>query len=258
MKKIAIVGSSHVGAWRSGWDNVQDQLGKTFAPTFFACPLPAFGFLELGEDGIFGFPAKLDGKFETARSFMQKLIGAESIDLTEFDHVVYVGLRHSMTIIPTTLKKSDVDGICDNGRQNVMSYNAFHSALKASFAPCLPAKHWTAMKKGKLVVVQRASLAESAITLRRSFEGLGNPDSGLKAGMALFQDCMSDAVEEAGYQFLPQPVETISEETGLTLDRFSAGSSKLMGDDEHQADDLTHMNAEYGALCWRDLAKLLK
>ena len=60
---------------------------------------------------------------------------------------------------------------------------------------------------------------------------------------------------EIDCHMLPQPSDTLSEAGGalVTPQRFTLGSRLLLKDRPHEATDIDHMNAEYGAIYWRAL-----
>lgn len=222
--KIAIIGNSHVAAWKLAWDEKSNELNGSFEIVFFASR--GANLLKMGLDSDCLVPTDED----VAADLKHTSKGEVCIDPSEFDLFLVVGL------FPFEIFEID----------------------KPWYSKSLSEAMISDFVKGRgafrLVTLLRA------ITLKPIFL-VHEPLPALPIDESLFERCPyldlirsvnRDVFGRIGVELLPQPKETILR--GLrTKPIYSRGSESLDVGDElsgirHDDREFLHMNKNYGAI----------
>lgn len=217
--RICVIGNSHVGALRRGWDALKAERDDV-QPVFFASPGRSLAGLQ--RQGTRLVPA-LPG---VARYLALTSGGLSEIELGEFDAFVLVGMaflmprpdrRHTLAVIRAT---------CEDA--------------------------WTTSISASLVALIRASSGVPLLVAHNPLPSARQPNAHLRPlGYAETMDVMQNDVMPPAVQLLPQVAETRADDW-LTRPEFLAGATTLLGEGLED-DNATHMNARFGELQWRAL-----
>lgn len=69
-------------------------------------------------------------------------------------------------------------------------------------------------------------------------------------------EALQETVENAGAICLFQPEDTITDAI-FSPQKFATGSRRLVGEEKHDASDVTHLNSTYGAIALKEIKKAL-
>jgi hypothetical protein len=251
MTRLVVIGNSHVAALKRAWDALEAR-PEGVELTFFAVPDNQLRAFRLDDTLTFRLPkgAKVQrpGMEETAR----KVNGAASISLAETDAVVLYGASVFHRDISQIMATYDVDGYRASGTGRRMSRLAFEAICDALGTRSLPNPRWLGTALPRVAVFPRPIPAEGAASNGHPDHVYwrtvaAHPDGGRAMIERLFAS-MAEAHARHGLDFLRQPSATL-EPSGLTSALYTQGSNRLVRDERHPDDDVSHMNARYGALC---------
>jgi hypothetical protein len=257
MTRVAVVGDSHVGAIKLGWDRLAARHPE-LKIEFFAAPGSHFNRISMFEPFKFGLPAESDSG---TGARLDKLNGRRWIDLARADVVVLVGRDGGFMAAASLLADHDVDGLPE-GRSRRLSHAAFDTFCDAIAEQSVPGGPWRGWGRPRLFLLPRTRPAENLLRFRpkvmelRAWRRLARTPGKLGAGLALYRDRLEPQLAAAGIGLLDQPAASLSD-NGLTREDMTRGSLRIDGDDGHSEADATHANAEYGALFWDTYAPRL-
>ena len=244
--KICLMGNSHLGAMKLGWDALAE-----------ACPGVTADFFALGRD-TYKHTVLRDGAIVPVKpELVEKLKmfsgGADSIPVGDYDAFAICGLAAGMNRVLRYLQNHAIAGEM-TGRSQVVSYGMVQAAWDEYYRST-PMPHLVDMIRQvsdrPVILVMRpmisSSVLEEGSARTRFYEEL------IAAGEGPYA---SDLLERLMAPHLPgatvclrQPGETTVAGV-LTRKEFSVGSTTLRDQSlEHDEDDISHMNAEYGAIC---------
>ncbi|QEW21792.1 hypothetical protein LA6_004004 [Marinibacterium anthonyi] len=252
MTRIAMIGSSHTAALRMAWDALRAS-DKPAEVSFFVAPGGIYNTLTMEDDHKFGLHGDDPAQAE-ARAMVEKLNGTLTINVSTHDHVVLVGQPFNSIDLLELLSQADVDGIRDTGADHLVSRPAFEALVGARVADMLPASWWRNRTDTQVTVVTRPRPSEGTLGNRR-LAGLQRDPAGLGAALDWCSARARAEMEPMGIGLVDQPAITFAD-NGLTRAEFSRGSARL-NDRAHGDDDKAHMNADFGALQWREILDVL-
>lgn len=253
MRSIAVLGNSHVGAIRQGWDEIRDQHQDTDV-TFFAAPNRLFDCMELGINKSFGIldPSTVDEEnLDKIRALNSSLV----IDLTEFDYVFMLRKSVNSRDILNLLASSDVEGIRETESTNLISLSAFNAYIDAEIQSNLPASGWHQWERGKFWIVECPRASEEGLESRKRLKPLLRDTSGIVEALTNASKRNHAALNAVEIGYVPQSQKTIAD-SGLTHAEFSRDSLRI-NSASHSDNDFAHMNAEYGRLQWKEILAVL-
>lgn len=244
MKRVCVVGSSHIAALKSGIDALLSP--PPFAADFFGVPGAAIRLTRI-EDGWL-----VPTKPRVARSFRLVSGVGERIELGAYDAFVvcgYAGVNVTAEVragCRTLAMEADEATLVSED----LYLRAANERLLAQQGVQL-ARMLRAAREVPVMIAQKPFLAEFSRTQSpRRAEVARSADH---AEMVRLHALACAGLERLHLRFLPQPPDTIARPF-YTLNAFSAGSCKLVDGSEHDGSDFNHMNAAYGARVLRQIA----
>lgn len=255
MKKICVIGDSHAGAMKLGWDEIRSEY---YDIDFAFLAVPGVGILNLTNNASV-LTLKTNDLRERAK---KKLSGLETVDVNEFDVILCTGMtslihlfilyqrehllsgQDAHTRTPRYVSEDAyLDGWLENFEKSPLRHvfdvlgNAKASNVYVSFKPLTSAG---ITKKGNKLAITYNRLGENKKDRDRLWEILHR-------GI--------DAILPNWATYCPQPAETVLNEL-LTKTEYSVRSTRLLyPDNEHDKDDYTHMNASFGVAYIRNFLK---
>ena len=250
MKKLAVLGNSHVAALKDGWPPQTDAALHVHAE-FFGCLKDGMKSFGLRGDGLMGpFDA------EAARFFKGISTTGDFVEPDAYDAFLLAGMK----FFPGTLIRNYASFACPDSRNQ-------DTATQFVSTETLVAALWDELKDGMMMHVARSLRAQSdapiflmwqpflsetlmQIEWRRDLYMplLRNADGSFVRAV---MDGIETHVRAEGFDVLRQPEETLCEGL-MTAREWSDGSRQYRqgGGAEHRALDVFHMNAAFGSLCW--------
>lgn len=260
MTRVAVVGNSHLGAIKLGWEQVAARHPE-LQVEFFAAPGTHYYRLEMFEPRKFGLPP---GSSSGTGERLDRLNGRRWIDLAAADVVVVVGREAGFNAAAGLLAEHDVDGLPEAGPE--LAPRRLSAAAFAAFADAIAARsglveHWRNWDRPRVHLLPRTRPAESALRGAatpelRPWRRLARSPEKLLAGIDSYVDRLEAEMAAEGVVLLRQPAASLSAH-GLTRENMTRGSLRIDGDVGHGEDDVSHANAEYGALFWEAYASRL-
>lgn len=244
MKRLLVLGSSHVAALKQaalGFDAPAQGVDLSF----FAMAAPNFRLGRVGKRGVFA--PHLRSRAD--RDFIERVNGARTIDLTAFDHVLVIGFRFSLSDLAWLLMDHDILEGADTGKPQRCSEGFARGCIDQLVARELSLVS-ACMGKNRNYILTDAPYPAQSISERAADYA---PARALSAFMAhpdapglfdYWQQAVADAVQGAGYRWLPQPADTVSAPFATDA-AFSRDAAHIGGGDLDNADH-RHMNADFG------------
>lgn len=258
MSKVLIVGNSHTGALKLGWEACKKDFPATNLEFFVATSAPYEHFV-LERSGVFGLPADADTRPGLARyaKVVESINGKRTVNLNDYDLVIRVGYHWQFKHLSDVLRKHSIDGLHEADAPRYMSAAAYQAVCRSIAETAVPDGNWLRLKGTKLVVVMRPIPAESCLLgdepgTYGGWRAILRNGQSIKPALDVFISELESAHLRAGIDFVQQPPETIGT-LGMTKAGYTRGSVRLVSGEEHPTEDHGHMNAEYGTLVMRDL-----
>lgn len=251
MTSILVVGNSHAGALKRGWDTLESQDRRGADLAFFVSPSPIFsrlgfkGTLFGAVEGIDLAPKQLD--------FLIEMNGKTTIDLAGYDHILLAGMGWPGTDeILSFLTRFAVDGLYEHALPQRLTQRGFDTLLRGAFARVVPDPNWAGTSLPPVTVLLRPMPSERIRVL--TSQQIAN--RGYWAQARIAYDKMRPLLDrqtelaaayyaEMGLTLLPQPEETRTP-SGLTRAQFEKASS---GTSSNGYIDVGHMNRDFGRIC---------
>jgi hypothetical protein len=255
VRRIIIIGNSHVGALKLGWDLCAGDYPGTEV-TFFAVPGSNFAEMRLGPGRRFGLPDGIDPESPALKSTL-KVNGATAIDLSAADHVVWAGYEWRQSVLASLLVDHDIDGIREAGAGSLMSRAAFDAVCAAMAANMVPGRAWHDWTAPDLYILARPVPSEDCLQVQEGGKR-GRWHRALRDGtpfgpaLDAYFDAAARVFADRGIVLMRPPV-SVRAPSGFTQAHFSRGSIRLGNRRPHPDEDLQHMNAAYGVTCLRIL-----
>lgn len=254
MTRLAIVGNSHVGALKRAWDEMAPK-PEDVDLTFFAVPDKLRRHFRLTGDLVYAPRPRIRSEQPVIVETAEKINGASSIALAGLDAVVLYGGSLLQSEFATVIGTYDVDGYRAAGAPRRMSRAAFEAFCDSYAEATLPSARWFGTRIPRLAAFPRPLPAEGAEAssnpLLAPWRAVAARPDGARAMVERLFIAMAAAHARHGIDFLRQPPETLMA-NGLTSGDYTKGSSRL-NNERHPDEDVSHMNARYGALCLRSI-----
>ncbi len=247
-KKVTLIGSSHAGAMKYGWDEIgADHPGIDL--TYVVSPRDVLTRLSLTKTRVYG-AHRDSGLSKQQRKALEARSGGTRFDLKEADVVLLVGTNPDPAFLRHLLGQADVDGLRALGAPTRLSRPAFDAILDDYTARILPTANWRNWDSPQLIYVDTPRRSEMVLEVAE-MNRPENPE-GYAAIFDMASDRLGAALEAAGIAYLAQPRDTIAE-NGLSKAEFNVGSSRFQSGRSHSERDTTHMNGAYGVRVWQDI-----
>ena len=252
MTKLAIVGSSHVGAIRQAAPRVLAEY-PGLQVGWFALPGAPFRRMQVDGDGVLQFEAANGAEKQTAR----RVNGDICLDLKGFDQVWVVGNRFEFGRIMRLFLEHDVLEWPSTGAKCTMSEAFGLRVLNTLIKRSCDRIKGRFGDDTRVVLTPGPYFSETALT-----EGVGF-DKWMSALFvhphaakleALFEATIRDQLAARGYGFLPQPAETRALRFATKAEYLS--DARDFRDLDRKLADLHHMNADYGYALFKSFAEL--
>lgn len=264
MKRVIVVGSSHVAALKSALDAAPDAF-PDLEFSFFATRMAYFSQLSVDASGVLSTDGAKRGRADAAESVeqsLERLNGTTRCDLTGADAIVWCGFTAGTKDNETPhysvlrlLHGYDVPGLRETGNPRVMGRATFDAILRSQARHQVLPPDW--MRGGLppifalLPPAPAETLSEAPGGVFGALRKLQREPQGCSAAIAFFLDMIEEALSQQGVPLIRQPGETIND-MGLTLQRYNESPVNIAR--KSKTFDARHMNTEYGRLCLRDIA----
>lgn len=245
MKKICIIGDSHVGAMKLGWDEISSEYPDVEI-VFFAAARS--GMRQLTNDG-----SVLSIKKDLPREKVEQLGEYGSIDIEDFDAILCVGMGLLIHPFVKHQREHLLPGQSTSSRtQHYVSEDAYLESWIEIFekSPLQHVLNVLGNAKASSVFVSFKPLVSTDVSKKKdkvakAYIELGENKKDRDRLWSILHRGI-ETVLPASATFFPQPEETVLNEL-LTKSKYSVRSTRLMApDEEHGIDDHKHMNASYG------------
>ncbi|MFV2053269.1 hypothetical protein [Aliiroseovarius sp. YM-037] len=251
MKRILVIGNSHIAALRAAKDRIADAY-PMLDITYFGVPGNRFNASDVGLDGVFRTAAD-DPK---ARRMAKKINGQADIDLQQFDNVLVVGPRFRLTRVLRMTVSTEVAEWARSNGERLVSESFFNEGLRQLAQDGADEVAVQFATSHPITVAAAAFPTADVLPDGPHHDRLLAQVSGhMHCGRIFrrYQKAIHDALLNNGLRYLPQPVETLAG-AFLTDSAFATEATDLR-DGERSVADKRHMNAEYGFLLFQAYAK---
>ena len=256
MKKLCIIGNSHVAAMRNSW-RTWGQVDLGFDAEFYAYKdtrIESEVTLKNGELTIEGAQFWC---FKTGSSDQQ----CSAVPLAGFDSVILTGLGFGPECVVKLYKRYGYFGL--NGRRpQVISRDMFKSAASDALNDTAAIKLATAIKQESGHV---PFLVPSPFPSERGFSTVDRPamvpwrlavENGDIAELIAMYDELKTEVLATSARLINQP-ETTKANAYSTLKSFSENAATTLNERLRRDDDFRHMNDHYGIVMWKEIRSAL-
>lgn len=244
MSRILVIGSSHAAAQRRALPRIAEAYPQ-HQVSCWTLTARCFNAAVVGPDGILTPDPKRPG----VRKQALRWNGADSIDLSPFDHILMAGLDQGIDrVLHLTARLQPLDWGARDGARGV-SLDFLRAALRGVVEATLVAQ------KARIPFDPRFAATPVPYATRASHDPARghSPDAArvsqlpqAAALMALYEAELAAAHLAQGLAFVPQP-EASRAAPWVTDDRFIDPASA----------DALHMNADYGFLAFQAFAATL-
>ncbi|MGB3244829.1 MAG: hypothetical protein WBB25_09850 [Sulfitobacter sp.] len=245
MTRVLIIGSSHIGAYKTA----AERFGAFYPDielTFFGLRGPLFLAGRMNKKGLFKAPLR----DEKDRAFVLATNGSLVADAAGFDHVLLVGHRFAFNNVAALLHDHDVLEGVRTGRARVIS-EAFLQEAVTTLCDTAAAEAAQAIEAfGKPACFAVAPYPASSLVERGESYALARnlgqfwarPDAAWVFEM--WHTAVRSALETRGHQLLIQP-DALNAGPYATKPEFANRAATLDGERAGKSDH-RHMNADYG------------
>lgn len=266
-KKIAIIGKSHVAAIKMASKAVSADYPDCEL-TFFAAPGPLFRKLELDPiNRVFG---AIHGSSLTKkkRELLCKLNNTDQINLDGFDAIVLAGIDVKENLNAQVLRRFSIDGTNHSKPGRRLSMSAYRAMLAEMMADALPLPGWRNWQGSHIFATPAPRVAENCVEVDNT---IIEPPINVRSWVPLVErrltqpeifsnyiETLREGFAAAGITFVPNPDETYGE-SGLTKAEYACGAVNFRTIRNTGMDfDSKHMNADFGAICLRNLLDVIQ
>jgi hypothetical protein len=256
--RVCILGNSHVAALRAAWA-LDPGRWPDLSPGFVAAPRSLLQHTAVQDGHLVATSPK-------TQAALHRLSGCTTVDLGVPDAFVIVGLAVAMTVALQPYRDArwfglpSVAAVDDPGTlpQGLISARAALAIVRANLTQRLGmqlAGRLHAATRQPIFVVPQPRISDSILARRNPATRLHkiairNQDGAALA--ALFEQAATAALAPCGALFLPQPALTVSQDL-LTAACYMSQPEHLLLRPPND-DDITHANAQYGALVLDQIA----
>lgn len=246
---ILVIGDSHCGAIKRGWDRIADAY-PGIAMTFFASRGKSLSSLCLE-----GTTVTVEG--EGARKALKHLHGYDRFDASQMDLAICVGMLNPIVLFVKMQRQHRLASF-DGPSEQFVSEHAFHAAWRDKLNDSMLGHVLRVLGQGG---IERGYVTLMPMRSEDFIERRGQVPDFLRdivsAGQGpalrcLLEECMNGALP-AGFEYVPPP-ETLLKSGILTKAQYSRASASLLdAEDLHDEADFGHMNDDYGEAYLRHL-----
>lgn len=215
---------------------------------------------QLAENTFSTESGKLIPSSPKVREMFKYTGGSETVDLGSFDACVLVSWCATARFIFRLLGKQAFYlpkhlFSLDQKKTHLLSSSAYQAYLQQGLQnfPSLYPLIEKNIRGEKLVVQQPIKGEESNAAAQTQYADTAFIRKNLYNDLCANYEI---AMRDAGARFVPQPPETLTEQFA-TKREFCLGSVRLFGNDPHEAEEIFHMNKDYGRLCLRGIRSML-
>ena len=256
MKRVLIIGNSHAGAIKLGWDSAPRE---DLAVTFLVAPQRTFVHMRLDPQQNWGLRADLPAQeLATHRQILTDLNGLEGVRLTDYDDVVLVGWPSGADELTSLALTCTMDGHASPlPRSTLLSRPVLHAFLAGLARDLRPPEGFWRTEGPRMYLLPRPTLAQTVLGSRYwTYRGLHKL---IRQGLSLqplidqFDDLRRTDLASIGITYLAQPSATRTP-SGLTAAQYLRSDAGHVDPKTPRArGDHIHMNAEFGAQSLRAL-----
>ena len=237
MKRICIIGDSHVAALKNGWTTLAIEYPGVEL-TFFAAGSQHMEALAVGGNAVVATTPQLRKRLKITSSGQTEINGS-------YDAYAICGLGMNCTVAAQIHKI-----LLAVQRGAELSQANRNDTLVKTIAESLQ----LTMSIRVLDMVRQITNAAAVLVPQplRAEDDTPTPDDPSKSMrwiQAPFQMVCERLAKERKASFLPQPVETISDTLLATKAKYAIAPSRLSANESKE--DRSHMNGEYGAIVLR-------
>ncbi|PZQ17095.1 MAG: hypothetical protein DI565_06855 [Ancylobacter novellus] len=239
--KICILGNSHIAAFRGGWSKVADFYPDVELEFFGAKGMDLKALRARGSVLTANSP-------KVVKQLMITSGGKSSIDPKDYDGFLIVGVGAGVSmLIKNTQYYRTAEMIGDVEVEHLVSDDIFSiSALNYIESSVF-------LRLIRLIrqVVPHRPIVVASTPFPRAGITKAEPDPWAVADLVgrrlneLWIEGKEQIAAEYDVEFVEQPIETI-ENRFFTSDELSSGSVRLLRDAEHEEEEFSHMNVDYG------------
>lgn len=252
MIRVAIIGRSHVGALKLGWDKVADQYPDHEVSCFASIGSARSKIRLIGK--VYGYHNDTPAPDEIIFSHPE----ARRIDLAQFDHVIHAGYPTREEVLSTIFEDYDIDGAPQGGAPNRMSASAFSALIDILVERRMMNSKWFDWAQPRIWVNPKPypdmRCLQGDDPDFEHWQQLCKDRALLDWARKEYTRRLHDTFVQRGITLLPHPAESIAA-CGLTDTHYSKGSFGIRRNRTHDERDFAHMNADYGALVMQDFIK---
>ncbi len=260
MRRILVIGNSHAGAIKLGWDA---RPRHDVDVRFLVAPQRSFVQMRLDERLDWALSPDLAPEAHRMHSkILADLNGATRVNLGEFDEVVMVGWPSGADEAATLANGCQLDDLPDTPLRSTLLSRPVLRAFLADLAGRLrPDRAFWNLRGPRLHLLPRPMLAETALGsgywTYRTVKRLHRQNVSILPWIDQLDDIRRDDLAGIGITYLPQPRETRTP-TGMTGAAFLRDDAGHVDPAQPRArGDHIHMNAAFGQLSldglWRSL-----
>ncbi len=252
MSRVAIVGSSHVGAIRQASPRIEVEFpGHQF--TYFALPGAPFRRMQVDADGTL----RIGAATEAEKKLSRRVNGDIHLDLRPFDHVWVIGNRYGFGRIMRLFLEHDVLDWAPTGRDRTMSLAFGTRVLETLVEEACARIEGRFGRDPRLVLTPGPYFSESALEKGEGFDRwmskiFIHPHAATIE--AKFEAAIRDRLDARGMALLMQPPQTRALHLATRAEYIR--DARDFGNLDRRLTDLHHMNAEFGYQLFRAFAEL--
>ena len=246
MKRVCVIGNSHLACMKLGWDRMR-QRHPGCEITFFGSRGALCQHLQLCDRRL--IPAN-----DVLAADLRWISGGlTAIALDDFDAFVLMAMQFAPTRVSQVARQFSYVDVRLDPRKRLISRECFlqsaFDGLRNSIAVSVAEKIRSAVSK-PIVIVPQPHVSAAWRETETYRTGFGNAPAGCWPLLGeIWQDCALKAARAVAAEALLQPGETMVD-SFFTEHRFCKASVMLADGlaTEHPEDDFVHMNAEYGEI----------
>jgi hypothetical protein len=243
MRRLLLIGNSHLAAFKLGWDQIADQHGDLECH-FFGAPAD---WIERAvfENGL--IKVTVPGLAEKVARVSD---GRASVAVAEYDAITFIGMRFGLPPYMSELSRLTT---YDLGSLKPKFQVVSKACLRQLFHDILvesPAFRWASLvaktfPKPIFMIPQPLS-SESRLKDDPAIRRHPNYRAQITALYGVYQSATRALAESKGFTLIEQPASTIGS-PGFTRSELSRGSVRLLDSSvAHRDAEFNHMNATYG------------
>ncbi|MEZ5724158.1 MAG: hypothetical protein R3E47_03545 [Paracoccaceae bacterium] len=252
MRRILIVGNSHVGAIKLGWEAApRDDVDVRF----FAAPQRTFISLRLSDELQLALPDEIKDRPRLPhRKILTELNGTNSANLAEFDEVMLVGWPSGADQLAALAVSCRLDASNTSQPRNTLLSTPARKAILERLAQSLrPAAEFEKIDSPRLYLLPRPTLAETALAsdywAYRNWRTLQREEASLLSLIEEFDGIRREDLGSVGISYLGQPPETRIQLGGTAAQFLAPDAGYIDPKKPSLRGDHIHMNATYGRIC---------